>query len=64
MEIFAVYASLIAQLQHNLINGADKLSFLSVQNSFLYEHLPRDLKHLTVASLFGTDDLEIADCSN
>ena len=32
--IFAIYASLIVQLQSNLINGAKKLYFLSVQNSF------------------------------
>ena len=50
MEIFAIYASLIGQLQGNLINGTNKLSFLSVQNSFLYEDLPCDLKHLIVAS--------------
>ena len=34
IEIFAIYASLIAQLQGNLINWTNKLSFLSVQNSF------------------------------
>ena len=50
IEILVIYASLIAQLQSNSINGTNKLSFLSVQNSFLDEHLPRDLKHLTVAS--------------
>ena len=44
-----ILASLIAQLQGDLINGTNKLSFLSVQYSFLYEHLPRDLKHLTDA---------------
>ena len=49
MEIFTIYASSIAQLQDNLINGTNKLSFLSVQIRFLSEHLPRVLKHLTVA---------------
>ena len=62
MEIFASYASLIGQLQGNLIDGTNKLS---LQNSFLYEDLPRDLKHLkSCFPLFDIDDLEIVDCSN
>ena len=46
IEILAIYATFFAQLQSNSINGTNKLSFLSVQNSFLYEQLPPDLKHL------------------
>ena len=34
-----------------ILNRTNKLSFLLVQDSFLYEHLPRDLKHLTIASV-------------
>ena len=45
----AFYNRGIAQWQGNLINGTNKLSFLSVQNSF-FEHLPGDLRHLTFAS--------------
>ena len=33
MEIFAIYASLIVELKSNLIDGTNKLSFLSVQKS-------------------------------
>ena len=52
-------------MQGNLINGTNKAFSFSVQNSFLYEHLSRDLKHFTVASpVFDFDDLEKADCSN
>ena len=34
IKIFAIYASLIVQLQSNLINRTNKPSFLSVQHSF------------------------------